>query len=70
MLSHALARARSRPRPVQIASGEVFGPSQPVVLQMLGSDNSFEALEGVAMERPDNLHTSPSCSRLCSGAGG
>jgi len=39
----------------QIASGEVFGPTQPVVLQMLGSETSFAALEGVAMELEDSL---------------
>jgi len=45
-LSHSLA---------QLASGAVFGESQPIVLQMLGSERSREALEGVAMELEDSL---------------
>lgn len=36
-----------------LASGEVFGRDQPVALQLLGSDRSREALEGVAMELED-----------------
>lgn len=43
------------PCPPQIASGEVFGPRQPVVLQLLGSERSRDALEGVAMELEDSL---------------
>lgn len=39
-----------------IASGEVFGRDQPVALQLLGSDRSREALEGVAMELEDSLY--------------
>jgi malate dehydrogenase (NADP+) len=39
----------------QIASGEVFGKEQPIELQMLGSERSREALEGVAMELEDSL---------------
>lgn len=39
----------------QIAAGEVFGPNQPVVLQLLGSERSRDALEGVAMELEDSL---------------
>ena len=42
-------------RTTQIASGDVFGPNQPIILQMLGSERSFEALEGVAMELEDSL---------------
>lgn len=38
-----------------LASGEVFGQDQPIVLQMLGSERSREALEGVAMELEDSL---------------
>lgn len=34
---------------MQIASGGVFGPDQPVSLNMLGSERSLEAMEGVAM---------------------
>jgi malate dehydrogenase (NADP+) len=41
--------------PVQIAAGEVFGPDQPIELQMLGSERSRDALEGVAMELEDSL---------------
>jgi hypothetical protein len=41
---------------MQLASGEVFGKNQPVALQLLGSDRSFEALEGVAMELEDSLY--------------
>eukprot|EP00882_Tetradesmus_deserticola_P019745 GHRQ01021279.1.p1 GENE.GHRQ01021279.1~~GHRQ01021279.1.p1 ORF type:complete len:315 (+),score=120.98 GHRQ01021279.1:64-1008(+) len=39
-----------------LASGEVFGKNQPVALQLLGSDRSFGALEGVAMELEDSLY--------------
>lgn len=31
----------------QLASGEVFGPNQPVALKLLGSQRSFQALEGM-----------------------
>jgi hypothetical protein len=48
-LSHVLPAA-------QLASGEVFGKNQPVALQLLGSNRSFEALEGVAMELEDSLY--------------
>lgn len=40
----------------KIASGEVFGPDQPVALSLLGSDRSRSALEGVAMELEDSLY--------------
>uniref|UniRef100_A0A7N1A4X7 Malate dehydrogenase [NADP], chloroplastic n=1 Tax=Kalanchoe fedtschenkoi TaxID=63787 RepID=A0A7N1A4X7_KALFE len=40
----------------KIASGEVFGPDQPIALKLLGSQRSFEALEGVAMELEDSLY--------------
>lgn len=39
-----------------IASGEVFGKDQPIALQLLGSERSREALEGVAMELEDSLY--------------
>ncbi|KAL4575252.1 hypothetical protein LXL04_022094 [Taraxacum kok-saghyz] len=39
----------------QLASGEVFGPDQPIALKLLGSERSFGALEGVAMELEDSL---------------
>ena len=39
----------------KIASGEVYGQDQPVALRLLGSENSREALEGVAMELEDCL---------------
>jgi malate dehydrogenase (NADP+) len=39
-----------------LASGEVFGRDQPVALQLLGSQRSREALEGVAMELEDSLY--------------
>ena len=32
---------------LQIASGEVFGQDQPIALNLLGSDRSKEALEGM-----------------------
>lgn len=32
----------------QLASGEVFGPDQPIALKLLGSERSFQALEGMA----------------------
>ncbi|TMW93847.1 hypothetical protein EJD97_011082 [Solanum chilense] len=39
----------------KLASGEVFGPDQPVALKLLGSERSIQALEGVAMELEDSL---------------
>ncbi|CAN1339644.1 Malate dehydrogenase [NADP], chloroplastic [Linum perenne] len=39
----------------KLASGEVFGPDQPIALRLLGSERSFQALEGVAMELEDSL---------------
>mmetsp|Transcript_30914 Transcript_30914/g.68461 ORF Transcript_30914/g.68461 Transcript_30914/m.68461 type:complete len:421 (+) Transcript_30914:80-1342(+) len=39
-----------------LASGEVYGKDQPVALQLLGSERSFGALEGVAMELEDSLY--------------
>lgn len=39
----------------KIASGEVFGQDQPIALNLLGSERSREALEGVAMELEDSL---------------
>ncbi|XP_073036977.1 malate dehydrogenase [NADP], chloroplastic-like isoform X2 [Primulina eburnea] len=38
-----------------LASGEVFGPNQPIALKLLGSQRSIQALEGVAMELEDSL---------------
>ncbi|XP_076952286.1 malate dehydrogenase [NADP], chloroplastic-like [Bidens hawaiensis] len=40
----------------KLASGEVFGPDQPIALKLLGSERSFAALEGVAMELEDSLY--------------
>ncbi|KAG1361357.1 Malate dehydrogenase (NADP), chloroplastic [Cocos nucifera] len=40
----------------KLASGEVFGPEQPIALKLLGSERSFQALEGVAMELEDSLY--------------
>ncbi|XP_051130916.1 malate dehydrogenase [NADP], chloroplastic [Andrographis paniculata] len=40
----------------KLASGEVFGPEQPIALKLLGSQRSFQALEGVAMELEDSLY--------------
>ncbi|GMG99447.1 hypothetical protein Nepgr_001287 [Nepenthes gracilis] len=40
----------------KLASGEVFGPDQPIALKLLGSERSFQALEGVAMELEDSLY--------------
>jgi malate dehydrogenase (NADP+) len=39
----------------KIAGGEVYGQDQPVILRLLGSERSKEALEGVAMELEDCL---------------
>lgn len=39
-----------------LSSGEVFGRDQPIELRLLGSVNSREALEGVAMELEDSLY--------------
>lgn len=39
----------------KLASGAVFGPDQPISLKLLGSERSFQALEGVAMELEDSL---------------
>jgi malate dehydrogenase (NADP+) len=41
---------------VQLASGEVYGRDQPISLQLLGSERSRTALEGVAMELEDSLY--------------
>ncbi|KAH7691684.1 Malate dehydrogenase (NADP(+)) protein [Dioscorea alata] len=40
----------------KLASGEVFGSDQPIALKLLGSERSFQALEGVAMELEDSLY--------------
>ncbi|PON98607.1 Malate dehydrogenase, NADP-dependent [Trema orientale] len=40
----------------KLASGEVFGPDQPITLKLLGSERSIQALEGVAMELEDSLY--------------
>ena len=37
----------------RIAAGEMLGPEQPVILQMLEITPALEALEGVAMELDD-----------------
>jgi malate dehydrogenase (NADP+) len=34
----------------------VYGKDQPIALQLLGSQRSREALEGVAMELEDSLY--------------
>eukprot|EP00873_Tetraselmis_striata_P002873 jgi/Tetstr1/423137/TSEL_013906.t1 len=39
-----------------LASGSVFGNDQPIALKLLGSERSYEALEGVAMELEDSLY--------------
>ena len=39
-----------------LAAGEVFGKDQPLQLNLLGSERSFEAIEGVAMELEDSLY--------------
>ncbi|PNH00762.1 Malate dehydrogenase [NADP], chloroplastic, partial [Tetrabaena socialis] len=39
-----------------LASGEVYGKDQPIALQLLGSERSYGALEGVAMELEDSLY--------------
>lgn len=35
----------------QLAAGEVFGPNQPIALKLLGSEKSFQALEGPFLSR-------------------
>lgn len=39
-----------------LASLQVYGKDQPIALQLLGSERSYEALEGVAMELEDSLY--------------
>mmetsp|Transcript_11079 Transcript_11079/g.19248 ORF Transcript_11079/g.19248 Transcript_11079/m.19248 type:complete len:414 (-) Transcript_11079:520-1761(-) len=39
-----------------LASGEVYGKDQPIALQLLGSERSYAAMEGVAMELEDSLY--------------
>ncbi|KAG1666896.1 hypothetical protein FOA52_013530 [Chlamydomonas sp. UWO 241] len=39
-----------------LASGEVYGKDQPIALQLLGSERSYAALEGVSMELEDSLY--------------
>ncbi|KAK7858882.1 malate dehydrogenase [NADP], chloroplastic-like [Quercus suber] len=34
----------------KLASGEVFGPDQPIALKLLGSERSFQALEGLFLK--------------------
>lgn len=34
----------------QLASGEVFGPDQPIALKLLGSERSLQALEGTVLK--------------------
>lgn len=36
----------------QLASGEVFGPNQPIALKLLGSQRSIQALEGMSVPIP------------------
>ncbi|KAG9453020.1 hypothetical protein H6P81_005924 [Aristolochia fimbriata] len=33
-----------------VASGEVFGPDQPIALKLLGSEKSFQAVEANALQ--------------------
>eukprot|EP00270_Netrium_digitus_P014387 TRINITY_DN487_c0_g1_i2.p1 TRINITY_DN487_c0_g1~~TRINITY_DN487_c0_g1_i2.p1 ORF type:complete len:448 (+),score=77.23 TRINITY_DN487_c0_g1_i2:132-1475(+) len=40
----------------KMASGEVFGKDQPIALNLLGSEKSKVALEGVVMELEDSLY--------------
>jgi malate dehydrogenase len=40
----------------RLASGDVFGPSQPLILQMLEISPAMKALEGVAMELCDGAY--------------
>lgn len=51
--AHPLLPAPPTACSFMLASGEVFGRDQPVSLQLLGSERSREALEGVAMELED-----------------
>ena len=37
----------------RIANGDLFGPDQPVILQLLEIPPAMKALEGVAMELDD-----------------
>ncbi|CAD7705107.1 unnamed protein product [Ostreobium quekettii] len=39
-----------------LASGQVFGPNAPIILQLLGSERSINAIEGVSMELEDSLY--------------
>jgi malate dehydrogenase (NADP+) len=48
---------------LQLASGSVFGKDQPICLNLLGSERSREALEGVAMELEDSLY--PLLRKVC-----
>lgn len=38
---------------IQLASGEVFGSDQPIALKLLGSERSFQALEGMVLNTHD-----------------
>ena len=49
----------------QLASGEVYGKDQPIALMLLGSERSYAALEGVAMELEDSLY--PLLREVCWG---
>ena len=47
----------------RIASGQVLGPDQPVVLRLLDIEPAMGALEGVVMELDDSAHRCSSASR-------
>ena len=40
----------------RIASGQLLGPDQPVVLRLLEIEPAMKALEGVVMELEDGAH--------------
>ncbi|RXH93136.1 hypothetical protein DVH24_013712 [Malus domestica] len=45
VLDYGLSDNLQQSKPYQLASGEVFGPDQPIALKLLGSERSFQALE-------------------------
>ena len=47
----------------RIASGEMFGPEQPVILHLIEIPPALEALKGVVMELDDCAFSAPEGNR-------
>jgi malate/lactate dehydrogenase len=51
--------------PFRIASGELLGPDQPVILQLLEITPALPALQGVVMELEDSSTSSSGSASTC-----